>query len=120
MKTILKITALSAVLLMMVGGFHSCKGKEKETIVMLSVLSETVWKTPILSELPCEYMQTTEIESGEVVHMGLSQIEGFLYERGFEYLLKVKKERKEQLMMDDFYSHNYSLIEIISKTEKPR
>ena len=97
--------------------FVGCKKDEKETVVLMTVDAETVWRLPLLSiGFPDEYMQVKEVISDEVSHMYFSQIEGFNYEKGFEYLIKVKKTKIDNPPMDG-YSISYSLIEVISKTE---
>ena len=97
-----------------------CNKDEKETVVLMRVDGETIWSylgPPSPSGWPCELMRTKEISSGEIVRMGFTQIEGFNYEKGFEYLIKVKKTREEKVIMDAPYPYYYySLVEIISKT----
>ena len=97
-----------------------CKKDEKETVVLMTVDAETVWGylgPPSPSGLPAEYMQTREMPSGEVVRMGFSIIEGFKYEKGVEYLIKVKKTPIEKNLVDHPFLHYYSLVETISKTK---
>lgn len=47
-----------------------------------------------------------------------SEIEGFKYEVGYEYVLKVKKEKLEEPLPADASSIKYILIKEISKIQK--
>jgi len=95
-----------------------CNKDEKETVVLMTVDGETVWSYGEHSD-PIEYMQTRETPSGEELRMVFSQIDGFTYEKGFEYLIKVKKTKSpiDKRQMGTIFLYHYSLVEIISKTE---
>ena len=89
----------------------SCK-KDEETVI-LKVFSE-----PTYSVQPGEttgkydvsvYMIVTEEGSNVEQQIALDAIDGFTYERGFEYLLKVKKQGDPAC---------YSLKELLSKIKK--
>lgn len=65
---------------------------------------------------PMKCLQVKEKESDSWQNL-YSNIEGFTYEPGFEYILKVKTEKIENPPMDGS-STRYILVEEISKTKK--
>ena len=107
MKTKLIILLL---LLFLVGNF-GCK-KDKETTILLTVYANPTYSVQP-SEKPGEFdvssfMIVMENDSNVEQQLALDAIDGFIYERGFEYLLKVKKEGDNT---------RYLLIELVSKTK---
>ncbi|MFY1045749.1 DUF4377 domain-containing protein [Chryseobacterium sp. GP-SGM7] len=88
---------------------NSSSGDEKTFIIA----SETKDCTGVA---PMKCLQVKEKESDNWGNF-YSNIEGFTYEPGFEYVLKVKTEKIENPPMDGS-SIKYSLIEQVSKTKR--
>jgi len=87
---------------------------EKENDHILLTVSDTPSYTVQFGENPSEveisaFMVVMEAGSSEEQKINLFAIERFTYEKGYEYLLKVKKMHNN----DDC---QYSLLEIVSKT----
>ena len=92
----------------------SCKNQDEETSILLTVSSEPSF-TVQSGVKPDEYDVRSCIvvmENGSNIEqkIALDAIEGFSYEKGYEYLLKVKKADKDILVP-------YSLIELVTKTQ---
>lgn len=85
----------------------------------LFVSSETVRYSPLYpleyneDGFPKIYDALFAKKEGSTSWMGIIEIEGFTYEEGYEYSLKVK-----EVIEADPYSKRYALIEILSKEEK--
>ena len=112
-KVIFKLTAILLTILL-----FACNKVERETIVLMTVDAETFWSSrisPVRGVLR-EYIRVKEVVSGDIYNMDFSEIAGFKYEKGFEYLIKVKKTKIENPPMDAS-SIAFSLIEVISKTK---
>jgi len=113
---IFRITSILLVTLLV-----ACNKIEEETFVLITVDAETVWLHTSdfqwQQEFPTEFMRVTEMISGEVILMYFSQIEGFRYEKGFEYQLKVMKTNERLKCYTHPVSPHYALVEIISKKE---
>jgi len=104
---------LVLILLVIVFFVVGCK-KENQSTIMLTVFdtpsySVQIGEKPEEIEITC-FMVTKEEGSGVEQNLDLYSIEKFTYEKGFEYLLKV---RKTQIGVD----YQYSLIELVSKTQ---
>lgn len=96
--------------------FSSCikdndEKKEKIEIVTMYVSPETKFMK-FLDEIPVECMIVTVLK--EQSYLPLGWIDGFEFEKGYEYRLKVKKTTPVHPMQDAPESF-YSLIEILSK-----
>jgi len=94
-----------------------CVGCKKEGDHILLTISDTPNYSIEIGEKPGEIEITTFLiakEEGVNVEQSIkfSAIEGFTYEKGYEYLLKVKKGINSNT--DD---RQYSLVEIVSKTQ---
>jgi hypothetical protein len=87
----------------------SSSGDEKTFIVA----SKTVDCTGVA---PMKCLQVKEKESDSWGNF-YSNIEGFTYEPGFEYVLKVKTEKIQNPPMDGS-SIKYTLVQQVSKTKK--
>ncbi|KFE98003.1 hypothetical protein IX39_16490 [Chryseobacterium formosense] len=96
--------------------FSQCKpmpsesGKDEKTMI---IASET---TDCTGVAPMKCLQVKEKESDSWGNF-YSNIEGFTYEPGFEYVLKVKTEKIENPPMDGS-SIKYTLVKQVSKTKK--
>jgi len=88
---------------------NSSTGDEKTMIIA----SQTVDCTGVA---PMKCLQVKEKESDSWGNF-YSNIEGFTYEPGFEYVLKVKTEKIENPPMDGS-SIKYTLLKQVSKTKK--
>jgi len=96
--------------------------KDSEKNIELFVSSQTVKFSP---KYPAEYEQVGGgetvkiydalhvIENGTDTWMALTKIEGFDYQKGYEYVLNVKK-----ITQADPYSVRYVLLNIVSKKDK--
>ena len=96
------------------------------TVVLLSAcsnLKDTV-KMTVASEkrtaMGVAPMEVLLVKEGDSTDWSFfySNIEGFDYQPGYEYVLEVKKEEKEQPIPADASSIKYTLVKEISKTEK--
>lgn len=93
--------------------------KDSEEDMTLFVSSETVRYSPLYpleyneDGFPKIYDALFAKKEGSTNWMGIIEIEGFTYEEGYEYSLKVK-----EIIEADPYSKRYALIEILSKEEK--
>jgi len=113
-KVILKFTAILLATLL-----FACNKDERETVILMTVDAETFWSSrisPGTGRTLIEYIRVKEVVSGDIHNMYFSEIAGFEYEKGFEYLIKVKKTKIDNPPMDAS-SIAFSLIEIISKTK---
>lgn len=88
---------------------NSVSANEKNFIIA----SQTVDCTGVA---PMKCLQVKEKET-DLWENFYSNIEGFTYEPGFEYVLKVKTEKIENPPMDGS-SIKYTLIKQVSKTKK--
>lgn len=95
-------------------GCSSEDDKDKVEIVSLSIASQTVTITSPLDLKETEWIAVTE--SNNSYALPLNWIEGFEYEAGFEYKLKVKKITPINSIQDAPQSFYY-LIEILSKNK---
>jgi len=93
-----------------------CQMEEKETGLLMTVEPETAWFVHSESQRPYECMQVKEMASGEVFYMGFYDIVGFRYEKGFKYLIEVKKNEIEFLLSSAYFAP-YSIIKTIKKKE---
>lgn len=84
--------------------------KSEKTLI---IASETKDCTAVA---PMKCLQVKEKESESWSHF-YSNIEGFTYESGFEYVLKVKTEKIENPPIDSS-SVRYILVKEVSKTKK--
>ena len=100
----------------------SCKkdknGPEELTMKIDATLDQGGPAPPATTDNPAViyYMRATVQGSNEKFGLALGRIEGFEYEEGNEYLLKVLKTPIENPAADG-HTATYKLIEIISKTE---
>ena len=85
-------------------------GKDEKTMI---IASETKDCTGVA---PMKCLQVKEKESGNWENF-YSNIEGFTYEPGFEYTLKIRTEKIENPPMDGS-SIRYILVKEISKVKK--
>lgn len=111
MKNILKLLPVVVLFL-----FTQCKPMPNSSSadeMILIVASQTVDCTGV-APMKCLQVKEKESDSWENFY---SNIEGFTYEPGFEYILKVKKEKIENPPMDGS-SIKYILVKQISKTKK--
>jgi len=93
---------------------------DTESDIELFVSSATVKFTP---KYPNEYLENQSLKIYDALHvkeigtdnwMALTNIEGFTFETGYEYVLAVKK-----ITHAEPYSVKYVLTSIVSKTSKP-
>jgi hypothetical protein len=85
-------------------------GKDEKTMI---IAAQTVDCTGVA---PMKCLQVKEKQSDSWGNF-YSNIEGFTYEPGFEYVLKVKTEKIENPPMDGS-SIKYTLVKQVSKTKK--
>jgi len=92
---------------------------DTESDIELFVSSATVKFTP---QYPSEYLENQSLKIYDALHvketgtnnwMALTNIEGFTFEAGYEYVLTVKK-----ITQAEPYSVKYVLTSIVSKTKK--
>ena len=89
--------------------------KDEGTSILLTISAEPAYSVQ-LGEKPGEfdvssYMIVSEEGSNVEWQLELKEIEGFTYEKGYEYLLRVKKTADSNLT-------RYSLKAVVSKTKK--
>lgn len=101
------------VLLLMIS---SCDKKETESVLTLTVASETVLRPVVPSQEEAEHMVITD-NSEQIIYLPIGSIENFEYEKGFEYKLLVKKRNLKNPPLDSG-SVIYTLIDILSKEKK--
>lgn len=85
--------------------------------VELMVSSELLIATDPVSTEEMPYLQVKEVGSESDNWLNIYGIEGFEYEVGYEYLLKVYKTKPDD-RLQDIPNVKYTLIKIISKTKK--
>lgn len=98
---------VSSVLLMV-----SCK--TNDNVVKMTVASE---KRMAMGVAPMEVLLVKEGDATEWSFF-YSNIEGFNHEKGYEYVLDVKKENVENPTPADASSIKYTLVKEVSKTQK--
>lgn len=98
-------------IIVVVGLLLSCSNN-KDTVKM-TIASET---RTAMGAAPMEVMLVKEGDASEWLYF-YSNIEGFDYEPGYEYVLEVKKENIEGPLPADASSIKYTLVKEISKTK---
>lgn len=102
---------LSLLLIGMITLFSACETKDT---VKMTVASE---KRMAMGAAPMEVLLVKEGDAQEWSFF-YSNIEGFNFEPGYEYVLEVKKENIEQPTPADASSIKYTLVKEVSKTQK--
>lgn len=115
MKSILKSLVMifaTAVLLvtMQCKSMVNSASADEKTLIIASQAVDCTGVAP----MKCLQVKEKETDNWENFY---SNIEGFIYEPGFEYVLKVKTEKIENPPMDGS-SIRYTLIKQVSKTRK--
>ncbi|MFV0588038.1 DUF4377 domain-containing protein [Bacteroides reticulotermitis] len=113
MKAQIKSILTCIILLLMVS---SCDKDETEGTLTLTVASETVLKAIVPNQEESEHMVITG-DSRQTIYLPIGSIENFVYEKGFEYKLLVRKRNLKNPPQDSG-SAIYTLIEILSKEKK--
>lgn len=85
-----------------------------ENITTMTIASE---KRITMGVAPMEVLLVKEDNASEWSYF-YSNIEGFYYEPGYEYVLEVKKETKEEPTPSDISNIKYTLVKEISKIKK--
>ena len=99
----------------------SCEKEDNKDIVEVVILSIE----PTLRQFPdlgfpfnqAFYMTVTDETHNYEFHLDVTRIEGFEYEEGYKYKLKVERTTIRNDPPADYYPHKYVLIEVISKTK---
>lgn len=118
----MKTTKIFGILLLFlcVFSFINCSGDDDdnvETIVNMSVEPKVVLVDDVSSSGPkVPAMECIIKESNEKLYLGLNQIEGFEYNAGYKYNLKVRISPLENPTVNGC-TEKYELIEIVSQTE---
>lgn len=94
----------------------SCNTSEKESILNVTVASETVLRKVVPSQEETEHMVITGL-STQTLYLPFGGIENFEYEKGYEYKLLVQKSYIKNPPMDSG-NERYTLVEILSKEKK--
>lgn len=113
MKNILKIvsyTFVIAILMLQCKPMSNIASGDEKTFI---IASQTVDCTGV-APMKCLQVKEKESDSWENFY---SNIEGFTYEPGFEYVLKVKTEKIKNPPMDGS-SIKYTLVNQVSKIKK--
>ncbi len=96
----------------------SCSNDElKERFVEMEISPELVWdgvRPPGNPEASVQVMECKILDTGEILHISTSKIEGFDYIEGYRYKLKVRIIELENPPADG-YSEKYELLEILDK-----
>ena len=93
-----------------------CEMGENEPVLLLKVDADTEWLVND-SKYPYECMKVIEMASSKVNYLRFDDIEGLIYEKGVEYIVKVKENKLDFILSSAICPAHYSLIEIISKKE---
>jgi len=93
-----------------------CKMGENEPVILLKVDADTEWLVND-AQNPYECMIVKEMASNKVNYLRFFDIEGLKYEKGVEYIVKVKENELDLILSSAICPAYYSLIEIISKKE---
>ena len=113
MKNIIKIASFTfAIVLLLIQCKPMPNSSSGDEITMI-IASETKDCTGV-APMKCLQVKEKETDSWENFY---SNIDGFTYEPGFEYVLKVKTEKIENPPMDGS-SIKYTLVKQVSKTKK--
>jgi hypothetical protein len=113
MKNILKIVSYTfamTFLIMQCKPMTNSTSRDEKTFIIASQTADCTGVAPM------KCLQVKEKESDSWGNF-YSNIEGFTYEPGFEYILKVKTEKIENPPMDGS-SIKYTLVQQVSKTKK--
>lgn len=111
LKTLLTIFPVAVLFVMMqCKPIPSSVSANEKTFI---IASQTVDCTGV-APMKCLQVKEKETDNWENFY---SNIEGFTYEPGFEYVLKVKTEKIENPPMDGS-SIKYTLVQQVSKTKK--
>lgn len=105
---------LGLLLIATIAMLASCSAPKDKDTVQMTVASE---KRTAMGVGPMEVLQVKEGDATEWSFF-YSNIEGFNFEEGYEYVLEVKKEKKEQPIPADASSIKYILVKEVSKTKK--
>lgn len=101
-------------------GFSACSKdevKDKVEIIKLYVFEQTGTYQPWGAPAPVEYILVKEKIESEYYPFGLSEITGFVYEKGYEYVLSVEKTTLADPPADTG-NIKYKLIEVLSREKK--
>lgn len=121
MKSIIKFIGIAFLLsLLFVGCLRNDEAKDNVRKVTVTVASETVLKPylnyPADVKNEREYMAVT-FGKNDIRYLLPTEINGFQYEKGFQYELKIEEKILANPPMDGG-DRQYSLIEILSKEKK--
>lgn len=105
---------LGLLLIATIAMLASCSAPKDKDTVQMTVASE---KRTAMGVGPMEVLQVKEGDATEWSFF-YSNIEGFNFEEGYEYVLEVKKEKKEGPIPADASSIKYKLVKEVSKTKK--
>lgn len=94
--------------------FIQCQDDSHVIEIKAKVLSETIIAIDPTSLKEVEYMQILEESSSSITTLYLNAIEGFNYEKGYEYELLLQKAQGEEYIVDAS-EFKYKLLSIISK-----
>jgi Domain of unknown function (DUF4377) len=109
-KPLLKAFAASAVFLIILQCKTTSNMSNEKTIMVASQTADCTGVAP----MKCLQIKEKESDNWEMMY---TNIEGFTYEPGFEYTLKIKTEKIENPPMDGS-SIRYILLKQISKVKK--
>jgi len=96
--------------------FTSCNDDDNDSIIQFKIASDTTILVNPESNTEVEYLLIWNDTYNRWQHI-TKEIQGFSYEKGYEYLLKVKSTKIKNPPMDGA-SVIYTLIEVISKVKK--
>ena len=96
-----------------------CKSgsSSNDSVIEFKVEPETSEYYGINPNHPIESMTAINTKDNDTLKLRLNEIEGFKYEKGYTWLLKVKKEKIENPPADAS-NIKYTLVKVISKTKK--
>lgn len=116
----MKTTNLLGLLILFVlpFAFTACDDDDNAQIVTMRVSSTPVYYAPSFwASWPIEGMAVDEDGVDYMMPLSFNEIEGFTYERGYEYMLRVRKIQLEN-PLQDVSSIEYELESVLSKIKK--
>lgn len=94
-----------------------CEKEDLDKVINITVASKETPGTTLFSEIPTDHMRVLVGGSSKWEAFPMGKIEGFEYESGYLYVLKVNKYKIKNPPADGS-SIGYKLLEVLSKTKE--
>lgn len=102
--------------------FSKCTKNSESRVTILNIEPKVGYvspRPPGAADSPASIpaMKAIEVGKSDTMYLTLNRIQGFAYEEGYKYVIKVSIARIKN-PTEDGYVDSYKLIELISKTKE--